>query len=93
MIWIFFGIHAPGEAQFPEMTDATILPGPAVPYDRWFRVDGHRARLSNSSGDVLQGELFPDIANCGWPDMISYRIKRHRQRRPSPTICLILSST
>jgi len=29
----------------------------------------------------LKAELFPDIALADAPDMISYRITRHRQRR------------
>ena len=53
------------KSQFPQMTDATILPAPAIPYDTLVQVmDAVRVY---QLPDYSKAELFPDIAIADAP--------------------------
>src|SRR5258708_25860331 len=49
------------KSQFPEMTDATILPGPEVPYDVLGQVVDTERIVSTPTPPVAKGELIPEI--------------------------------
>jgi hypothetical protein len=50
------------KSQFPQMTDATILPGPAVPYDTLVQVMDAVRVYQIPTPPFSKAELFPDIA-------------------------------
>jgi biopolymer transport protein ExbD len=50
------------KAQFPQMTDATILPSPAVPYDTLVQVMDAVRVYQLPVAPFSKAELFPDIA-------------------------------
>jgi biopolymer transport protein ExbD len=50
------------KSQFPQMTDATILPGPAVPYDVLVQVMDTVRVYQIPTPPFSKAELFPDIA-------------------------------
>ena len=51
------------KASYPEMTNATVLLEPDVPYDTLVQVmDALRAFEAKEGGKVVQAELFPDIS-------------------------------
>ncbi|HWG71031.1 MAG TPA: biopolymer transporter ExbD [Steroidobacteraceae bacterium] len=55
------------KAQFPQMTDATILPGPAVPYDTLVQVMDAVRVYELPVAPFSKAELFPDIAIADAP--------------------------
>jgi biopolymer transport protein ExbD len=55
------------KSQFPEMTDATILPGPAVPYDTLVQVMDTVRVYELPVAPFSKAELFPDIAIADAP--------------------------
>jgi len=55
------------KSQFPQMTDATILPGPAVPYDTLVQVMDAVRVYQLPVAPFSKAELFPDIAIADAP--------------------------
>jgi biopolymer transport protein ExbD len=55
------------KSQFPQMTDATILPGPAVPYDTLVQVMDTVRVYQLPVAPFSKAELFPDIAIADAP--------------------------
>jgi biopolymer transport protein ExbD len=55
------------KSQFPEMTDATILPGPAVQYDTLVQVMDTVRVYQLPVAPFSKAELFPDIAIADAP--------------------------
>jgi biopolymer transport protein ExbD len=55
------------KSQFPQMTDATILPGPAVPYDTLVQVMDTVRVYQLPVSPFSKAELFPDIAIADAP--------------------------
>jgi biopolymer transport protein ExbD len=55
------------KSQFPQMTDATILPGPAVPYDTLVQVMDTVRVYQLPMAPFSKAELFPDIAIADAP--------------------------
>ena len=55
------------KSQFPEMTDATILPGPAVSYDVLVQVMDTVRVYQLPVAPFSKAELFPDIALADAP--------------------------
>ena len=55
------------KSQFPEMTDATILPGPAVSYDTLVQVMDAVRIYQLPVAPFSKAELFPDIAIADAP--------------------------
>ncbi|MDB6085940.1 MAG: hypothetical protein JWN43_3821 [Gammaproteobacteria bacterium] len=55
------------KAQFPEMTDATILPSPATPYDTLVQVMDTVRIYQLPVAPFSKAELFPDIAIADAP--------------------------
>ncbi len=55
------------KSQFPEMTDATILPGPAVSYDTLVQVMDVVRVYQMPVAPFSKAELFPDIAIADAP--------------------------
>lgn len=55
------------KAQFPQMTEATILPGPAVPYDTLVQVMDTVRVYQLPVAPFSKAELFPDIAIADAP--------------------------
>ncbi len=55
------------KAQFPQMTDATILPGPEVPYDTLVQVMDTVRVYQLPVAPFSKAELFPDIAIADAP--------------------------
>jgi biopolymer transport protein ExbD len=55
------------KSQFPQMTDATILPGPAVPYDTLVQVMDAVRVYELPVAPFSKAELFPDIAIADAP--------------------------
>jgi biopolymer transport protein ExbD len=55
------------KSQFPQMTDATILPGPAVPYDTLVQVMDTVRVYQIPVAPFSKAELFPDIAIADAP--------------------------
>jgi hypothetical protein len=55
------------KSQFPEMTDATILPGPAVSYDTLVQVMDTVRVYQIPVAPFSKAELFPDIAIADAP--------------------------
>jgi biopolymer transport protein ExbD len=55
------------KSQFPDMTDATILPGPAVPYDTLVQVMDTVRVYQIPVAPFSKAELFPDIAIADAP--------------------------
>jgi len=57
------------KAQFPDMTDATILPGPAVAYDTLVQVMDAVRVYQLPVAPFSKAELFPDIAIADAPPL------------------------
>jgi biopolymer transport protein ExbD len=55
------------KSQFPQMTDATILPGPAVSYDTLVQVMDAVRIYQLPVAPFSKAELFPDIAIADAP--------------------------
>ena len=55
------------KSQFPQMTDATILPGPAVSYDTLVQVMDAVRVYQLPVAPFSKAELFPDIAIADAP--------------------------
>jgi biopolymer transport protein ExbD len=55
------------KSQFPQMTDATILPGPAIPYDVLVQVMDAVRVYQLPVAPFSKAELFPDIAIADAP--------------------------
>jgi len=55
------------KSQFPEMTDATILPAPAVQYDTLVQVMDTVRVYQLPVAPFSKAELFPDIAIADAP--------------------------
>jgi biopolymer transport protein ExbD len=55
------------KSQYPQMTDATILPGPAVPYDTLVQVMDAVRVYQLPVAPFSKAELFPDIAIADAP--------------------------
>ena len=55
------------KSQFPQMTDATVLPGPAVPYDTLVQVMDTVRVYQLPVAPFSKAELFPDIAIADAP--------------------------
>ena len=55
------------KSQFPQMTDATILPGPEVPYDTLVQVMDTVRVYQLPVAPFSKAELFPDIAIADAP--------------------------
>jgi biopolymer transport protein ExbD len=55
------------KSQFPQMMDATILPGPAVPYDTLVQVMDAVRVYQLPVAPFSKAELFPDIAIADAP--------------------------
>jgi biopolymer transport protein ExbD len=55
------------KSQYPQMTDATVLPGPAVPYDVLVQVMDTVRVYQLPVAPFSKAELFPDIAIADAP--------------------------
>jgi hypothetical protein len=55
------------KSQFPQMTDATILLGPAITYDTLVQVMDTVRVYQLPVAPFSKGELFPDIAIADAP--------------------------
>jgi hypothetical protein len=55
------------KSQFPQMTDATILPGPAITYDTLVQVMDTVRVYQLPVAPFSKAELFPDIAIADAP--------------------------
>jgi biopolymer transport protein ExbD len=55
------------KSQYPQMTDATILPGPAIPYDVLVQVMDAVRVYQLPVAPFSKAELFPDIAIADAP--------------------------
>ncbi len=55
------------KSQFPQMTDATVLPGPAVSYDTLIQVMDTVRVYQEPVAPFSKAELFPDIAIADAP--------------------------
>jgi len=55
------------KAQFPEMTDATILPSPNVSYDDLVQVMDTVRVYQQPVAPFAKGELFPDVSLADAP--------------------------
>ncbi|HLW23213.1 MAG TPA: biopolymer transporter ExbD [Steroidobacteraceae bacterium] len=55
------------KAQFPEMTDATILPSPDVSYDNLVQVMDTVRIYQQPVAPFAKGELFPDVSLADAP--------------------------
>ena len=61
------GVHAAVKANYPQMTDATILPGPNVSYDTLVQVMDTVRVYQIAEAPFSKAELFPDIAIADAP--------------------------
>ena len=61
------------KSQFPQMTDATILPGPNVSYDTLVQVMDAVRVYQLPGAPFSKAELFPDISIADAPDMTPVR--------------------
>lgn len=55
------------KSQFPQMTDATVLPGPAVSYDTLIQVMDTVRVYQEPVAPFSKAELFPDVAIADAP--------------------------